>query len=262
MNNVTWYKRILFSICTMCRPHQRGPVRRFFSLGLMAALLSAGTFALLQQNSTQNIISITSDSSTVVVGEPFFIDVKVTTALDINAVEIDINYPENRLRIDNLRDGESVLSIWTQDPVAKNGRVLLRGGTFRRGFSGVHRIIRMRGTALRPGNIELTFGESVLIRGDGAGSRVSGRNISFESLSIRAVSRDDPLAQELFDQSRTPDTASLKTDLTGDGRVTMVDISIFLDAWSRRDRLFDFSGDGLMTFRDFSIILADYHRFR
>ena len=260
MKPTVWYKRLLFKICVMCRPHQRGPVKRFFSLGMVAALLTAGTFAFLQQSSSQNQISITSDSSVVIVGEPFFIDVKVMAADDINAVELEIAYPDNRLNIDSLRDGESVLSIWTDDPVAEGGKILLRGGTFRRGFSGKHRIIRMRGTALQPGQIELSFADATLVQGDGEGSRIRSQNITLNDLSIRAVSQADVTSDELSEIVRHPD--SLKTDLTGDGRVTMSDISIFLAAWGRNDRVYDFSGDGRMTFRDFSIILADFFRYR
>ena len=260
MKPITWYKRLLFKICVMCRPHQRGPVKRFFSLGMVAALLTAGTFALLQQSSSQNQISITSDSSVVIVGEPFFIDVKVMATDNINAVELEIAYPDDRLGIDNLRDGESVLSIWTEDPVAENGRVMLSGGTFRRGFSGEHRIIRMRGTALRPGQIKISFTDAALVRGDGEGSQIRSQNIVLNDLSIRAVSQADVTSDELSEIVRHPDL--LKTDLTGDGQVTMSDISVFLTAWAQGDRIIDLSGDGQMTFRDFSIILADYHRFR
>ena len=48
------------------------------------------------------------------------------------------------------------------------------------------------------------------------------------------------------------------TDIDGDGKVSLKDISAFMAAWANKDVSYDFNGDGKMTFRDFSIILADF----
>lgn len=226
---------------------------------MAAVLLSAGTLAFVQHSNEKNVVILSSDSNAVLVGEPFFVDVHVRAVDDINAVDLEITYPESRLSIDSLRTGESVLNIWTHDPVAENGLIHLSGGTFRRGFSGEHRIIRLRATAIQSGDIDLTFTNADLIKGDGDGSEIAMRDITKRELSLRAVSRQEAEAEGL---SREISQTELRTDLTGDGRVTMSDISMFLSAWASRDAVYDLDGDGQMTFRDFSIILADYFRFR
>jgi len=259
MKRPSWYKRILFSCCKIFRPHQRGPVKQFFSFGMAAVALSVGTFAFLQHSSENNVVTISSSSDVVLVGEPFYIDVHVRAVDDINAVDLEISYPEPRLSIDNFRTGESVLSIWTHEPTAINGQISLSGGTFRRGFSGEHRIIRLGATAVESGNIDLTFTKTNLIEGDGDGSQIALQDIETQELSLRAVSRDEAAAEGLAPERSQTD---IRTDLTGDGRVTMADISMFLAAWVDGDTIYDFTGDGHMTFRDFSIILADYFRFR
>ena len=259
MKRPTWYKRIFFSCCKVLRPHQRGPVKRFFSLGMAAVVLSAGTFAFLQHSDENNVVIISSSSDVVLVGQPFYVDVHVRAVDDINAVDLEISYPETILSIDSIRTGESVLSIWTHEPTATNGQIRLSGGTFRRGFSGEHRIIRLGATALESGNIELAFTKTDLIEGDGDGSRITLEHIDRQGLSLRAVSRQEAEVEGL---TQIVQETILRTDLTGDGRVTMADISMFLSAWANQDIVYDFDGDGRMTFRDFSIILADYFRFR
>ena len=52
-------------------------------------------------------------------------------------------------------------------------------------------------------------------------------------------------------------TISIITDMDGDGKVDLKDISTFMAAWFTKAKTYDFDGDGRMTFRDFSIILAD-----
>ena len=259
MNPLAWYKRLLFSFCNICRPHQRGPVKQFFSLGLVT-LASAGVFALVQQSSTESAVFLETTTEVAVVGEPFSIDVMVDVADEINAVDLLIDYPEDQLTISGLRDGESVLNIWTEDPSAEDGVITLRGGTFRRGFTGEHRIIRLRVVADEAGRITLSPDDVTFLIGDGTGTEVADQQIVTEDLTIRAVPSD--AAEAARAEDAPSDGESLRTDLTGDGRVTMADISMFLEAWGTGSAVYDFSGDGQMTFRDFSIILADYFRFR
>ena len=67
----------------------------------------------------------------------------------------------------------------------------------------------------------------------------------------------------IYDENTDPASIAIDievnilTDISGDGKVTLRDVSMFMSAWKNKDKLFDFNGDGKMTFRDFSIILAD-----
>ena len=255
----SFIQRVLFRISSMFRPHQRGPVKRLFSLGILA-LVGSGTLALVQLSSTSENIAFMKAPPVVIVGESFTLDIFLDVAEEVNAVDLTISYPDDRLAITNLRDGQSVLNIWTEDPVAKGGQIVLRGGTFRRGFIGEHRIISVRAVPTRPGHITLQPEELTLLIGDGTGREVAARTITLDPLRIRAISPEQAKAEGVTgaDQRET----QLRADLTGDGRVTMTDISMFLAAWGNRDVIYDFTGDGQMTFRDFSIVLAEFFLFR
>lgn len=252
-----WYQRLLDKIAQYVRPHQRGPVRRFFSTGLLA-LTVAGLLTAANLSSPSSTVFLTSPNSIAVVGEQFYLDVRVGTNREVNTVAMDIMYPDDRLTINQLRDGESVLSIWTETPRANDGVITLSGGTFRRGFTGEHRIIRIAATPIKAGEVTLQPGNVQLLVGDGTGDQLTLDAEQIKPFTIRVVDRD-ALSSEL---SGVLTDGGIRGDLTGDGRVTMQDISIFMSAWTAGSPVYDFTGDGRMTFRDFSVLLANFFRLR
>ena len=255
MQRISWYRQALYWLASFWRPHQRGPVKRLFSLGFIT-LLGTGALALAQLTTSNQNVLFFKAPDVVVVNESFTVDVMVAVDDEINAVDLKIAYPQNRFTVTNLRDGQSVLNIWTESPAAEDGLLTLSGGTFRRGFTGEHRVISLRGIATQAGQITLDPKEVVFLIGDGSGRRVPARRVTRQPFTITAISPAQAAEQGIRVDSQDADR--LRSDLTGDGRVTMADISMFLAAWSTGDRIFDFTGDGRMTFRDFSIILADF----
>lgn len=250
------FRRVRDWVSAFFRPHQRGPVRHIFSFSI-SALALLGILATAHLANPDTTVFMTTPQTVAVVGEQFFIDVKVATEREVNAVSMNIRYPTSNFTVNQLREGESVLSIWTETPSASNGLISLSGGTFRRGFTGENRIIRIAATASSPGNYTLRPEQVRLLVGDGTGDQLELNTSQIESITIRVVGESEAQAvREAIEAGRRP------TDLTGDGQVTMQDISIFMSAWSNGSPVYDFTGDGRMTFRDFSVILADFFRQR
>jgi hypothetical protein len=131
--------------------------------------------------------------------------------------------------------------------------VVLRGGTFRRGFLGEHKIATIELRALDTGASQFRASEVLLLAGDGQGSPVAANDTATPSASLF-----------IYDENTDPNdiqvnvAVNIITDLNGDGRVTLADISAFMSDWGSQARVHDFNGDGRMTFRDFSIILASF----
>ncbi len=195
------------------RRRPRGTVRTTFSLSILGLLLSA------------NVIG--SDTSYV--------------KLDIADALVE----------DNDRGG-SVLTIWTEDPIIEYDRIILRGGTFRRGFLGEHNIATIEFLPKQTGSTEVTLGDVLLLAGDGEGTPVPTSDSLYASADAFVYDENTDLST--VELSTTERAA---TDLNGNGRVDLADVSAFMGAWANRNRVFDFNGDGMMTFRDFSILLAD-----
>ncbi len=53
-------------------------------------------------------------------------------------------------------------------------------------------------------------------------------------------------------------TGSASADLNGDGKINLVDFSIFLISWNTHDIFSDFNQDGIVNLADFSIMLFNW----
>jgi hypothetical protein len=249
------FKQILYFFCSNCRSNKSSTVRYAFPLVFtLAAFLGAA--AIVTDN--KSFIHLESSVASVKAGEMFEITIFVSAHVPVNAVDITLEFPKNQISIVSIDKGESVLTLWTQEPRVENNKVYLTGGTFRRGFIGDHIIATINARATQSGLAKFSVDTVSLLAGDGSGTKVS-------------VTKNDKESTTLFitkeDGTKTPETDAvgvqgvtsvvLVTDIDGDGQVTLADISRFMAAWNNKSITYDFNGDGTMSFRDFGIILAD-----
>ncbi len=235
------------------RPRSRTVRYAFPMLALLAALLGAGAIS----NSQQSTVRLKASEPTLEAGRPFSVDVFVSAHVPVNAVELEVSVPPN-VKVTGIDRGQSVITLWTQDPYVQNQTVHLSGGTYRKGFIGEHLIATINAEALTSGIAEFTVRDVLLLAGDGSGTRVTLTD-GFDGAKLYIAREDGTFADgEAVGLDAASATVIVVTDIDGDGRVTLTDISSFMAAWSSRNRVYDFNGDGRMTFRDFGIILSDY----
>jgi len=219
-----------------------------------AVLGMAGVLAAMSISAvSSSFVVLESNVQTVKTGELFEVIIKASVHTPVNAVDLKVNFPKDKLQVFSVDRGQSVLTIWTEDPVVTNNSVRFSGGTFRRGFIGSHEVATINFRALETGQYNVSISDVTLIAGDGTGTAVAVAPQSRSTLSLFTFD-DSTSAEEL----RVMVQSGAVTDLNNDGRVTLQDISAFMGAWSSQSQFFDFDQDGKMTFRDFSIILADF----
>lgn len=240
-------KDFWYALCTTCRPARSRTVRFAFPVVIATALFMSYAAALTTQVS---YITIETDPASVKEGDIFFINVTATVHTPVNAIDIRLTYPETQVEVVGIDTGESVITLWTHEPYAKDGIIYLSGGTFQRGFVGEHLIARVRAKAVETGTAHVTTESARLIAGDGSGTEVAvSESKGAKSTKVYITNEDGTLVGEA--------SIYIVTDIDGDGDVDLKDISAFMSAWFNRTGVFDFNGDGRMTFRDFSILLAD-----
>ena len=226
-------------------------VRFMFPTVFVAVVLLSTAATLLDTN--VSYIRLATFATAVQAGERFSVDVYAYAHVPVNAVDITIQFDPTAVEVLAVDRGQSVLTTWTEDPVVKNGTVILRGGTFRRGFVEEHKIATIDLSAKKTGQSEFKAANVMLLAGDGAGSPVSV-----------AEALDSTVSFYIYDENTDPGriaidvSVKILSDIDGDGKVTLTDISAFMAAWHAKDKMYDFNGDGRMSFRDFSIILANF----
>ena len=214
---------------------------------IFTTLAIVGAALILPTNASY--VRLESNKKEMTAGEHFSVQVYVGAHTPVNAIDIELNYPKDQIKIDSIDTGGSVITIWTQEPYVENNSVIMRGGTFRKGFLGEHLIATVEATALKSGRAELKTNDIQMLAGDGTGNEVKVANSNAESIVI-VVNNDDGAV--------TADASiNISTDIDGDGKVTMNDILAFMTAWSSRQVVYDFNRDNKMNFRDFGIILSD-----
>ncbi|MFT5831713.1 MAG: hypothetical protein ACI9SY_000081 [Candidatus Paceibacteria bacterium] len=216
-----------------------------------------GTVLLLGASTISSVdrsyVYLSSDSRTIEVGQILTVEVGVSAHTPINAVDITVVFPPDKVEVFSVDRGQSVLTLWTEDPIIATDYVQLTGGTFRRGFVGQHEIVSIKFRALTTGQYEIRSQDITFVAGDGTGAEIaSASNLANKTTLFN------------FDENTTSKeievaiASGITTDLNQDGKVTLQDISAFMGAWNKRNQLFDFNNDGKMSFKDFSIILADF----
>ncbi|MCD5381112.1 MAG: hypothetical protein LR008_00880 [Candidatus Pacebacteria bacterium] len=227
-----------------------GTVRYMFSAVLSFAVLLGA--AVITSNDS-SYIRLQSSAATIEQGKPFYVDVFAYAHVPVNAVDITINFDQEAVSVTGVDTGQSVLTIWTEEPIIESKKVILRGGTFRKGFVTEHKIATIKLKANKTGNSSVSASDVILLAGDGAGTPVTVTE-----------SVDNYVNLYVYDQNSEPGSigvnvsVSIVTDINRDGKVSLQDISIFMSAWGTKSQIFDFNNDGKMTFKDFSIILSDF----
>lgn len=217
----------------------------FTTLSLIGAAIILPTDA--------SYIRIESDTQYLEQGDNFFINVYAGAHVPINAVNIELKFPTDKMEVFAIDTGGSVITLWTEEPYVSGDKIIFSGGTYRRGFLGEHLVATVKFTALSSGRAEFTTTGVEMYAGDGSGSTVSVEDSGGESLVVLVESEDGVIIGSA--------EVVVVTDVNGDGVVNMTDIISFMSAWRNRQIIYDFNRDNRMNFVDFAIILADsfYH---
>jgi hypothetical protein len=248
MNRISnWLKNIFH----LTRYSKSRTVKTMFSFSLLSVLILLGAANVITSREV-SYIKLVADKDVIQAGDRFSLDIYAFAHVPVNAVDVTLRFEEGTVDVLGVDRGQSVLTIWTEDPIVEKDRITLRGGTFRNGFVGEHKIATVDLKANQTGESEFFAANVTLLAGDGRGTPVTV-----------AESNNSTLSLYIYDENETPENigidvaVSIVTDIDGDGNVSLKDVSSFMGAWSSQNRIYDFNGDGKMSFKDFSIILSD-----
>lgn len=231
-------KSLYYIIRDRLKRRRQYTIRYTFSFFLAIALVMGFANVITK---SQPSLTLSTSASSVQVGEIFFVDVFAEVFEPVNAVHIEITFDPALLQIVAIDKTQSVLSLWTNEPLVKDNTIVLEGGTFRRGFVGRHKITQLEVKVLAPGIAEFATRKIEYLAGDGTGRRLQAGLTN----TVRVATRDSSFVDL---------TGVAKIDVAG--VVTLREVSIFMADWASQGYVHDFNNDGKMNFIDFSILLS------
>lgn len=213
----------------------------------------AGVAAVVGSTKASEVLLVT-EQATVTAGETLYVEVFAQAAAPVNAVSVVVTFPST-VEIIGVDKGESVITLWTQEPTvdAAKRTILLEGGTYNKGFIGKHKIATIRARAGAVGAGNFTVQNALFVAGDGRGTTLPS-DVSRAVLAT-SVGTGAPTATQSAVFTATTVAVS---DLDGDGRVSLADITLFMSDWAAGGRQYDMNDDGQSTFKDFSILLTHF----
>ncbi len=242
-------------LAALLRPYQQTDNRTvryaFPMLAIFAALLGASAVTTSQQSA----VRLEAIPGSVAAGEAFSVNVYVSAHVPVNAVDINVLVPSN-VTVTGIDKGQSVITLWTTEPHVERNKVVLRGGTFRKGFIGEHLIATINAEAKSSGLAQFSVTDVLLLAGDGSGTKVS-HVPDLDGAKLYVANADGTFSTSESVGVSGAVAVVVITDIDGDGEVSLADISRFMSAWNSKTLVYDFNSDGRMTFRDFGIILSD-----
>ena len=149
-------------------------VKKLF-LSLVLILAGWLFFAIPARAAT---LRLSPAAGSFILGSTFDISVVLNTdGMPINTVEVELNFPPDKLQIANPSLGKSIVEIWASPPTYSNqqGRIYFVGGITAPGINTSEGIVQsFTFRVIAPGDAQISFGKknTSVLANDGLGTNV------------------------------------------------------------------------------------------
>ena len=230
--------------------------------GIVASLVAVGGWMMsaVVTNPAANMF-ISPNTGAVITGEQFTIEVKVSATVPVNVFKGEVIFNPNLLLVERIDYNTSIADLWAEEPWYSNGDGTLNfiGGTTRPGgFTGEDTLITVTFATRDSGNAAIGLSGARILRHDGHGTDI---DLAQPVEAVFAVNDEEQLRNRtvLNKSELGPDVSVLPEaptpDLNKDGKVSMADMSIFMQHLASGNLRSDFNQDGRVSTADMSILL-------
>jgi hypothetical protein len=174
-------------------------------------LISAGLIILLffvlsksvQASSELNFIGTGTETS---VGGDVAVSLVLSTTEAVNAVDIEIHYPNDKLKYDSFSNAGSIVDFWRSKPTLIRDGVIKISGGIMSGYKGTSgQIIKINFSAISLGVGNISLGEKSLYLADGKATLIvpetSSYTIKVSETAEKAVVEPE---EEIYKEDKTP----------------------------------------------------------
>ncbi len=224
----------------------------------LIGLMTIGGLWLLPLITSVTSMTINPQALTSEINTAFTISIDVQTPSSVNAFAGTLHFNESVVSVADISYNTSIADLWAEKPWydAGAGTISFAGGSTKPGgFTGTGSLLTITFTAVKPGNAELQLRDIQILQHDGFGTElpVESPVDSFFTVAKDTLPRTTPPVSAAI-SIKEP---GLITDLSGDGKTSLGDISIFLLYLATNDIRGDINRDGAVTTTDLSILLTN-----
>ena len=185
----------------------------------------------------------------------------VSAETPVNVFKGEVLFDPTVLRVDSIDYNTSIADLWAELPWYENGEGTLNftGGTTQPGgFQGTGSLITVTFRTIGAGVTALKLEDARILAHDGLGTDVAlGKPID----AVFEVEQDVIESQTVAAPSSRTSVISVasnapSTDLNGDGKQSIADMSIFMLHILSTDSRYDFNQDGKVNNVDLSILMT------
>jgi hypothetical protein len=196
-----------------------------------------------------------------VLEDMFTVDVMVIAHTPVNVFRGEVQFDHTKLVVDSIDYNTSVANFWAERPWYENGNGTINfiGGTTQKGgFLGEGSLIQITFRSLVAGEALIRVTDARILEHDGLGTDVPlARPLDALFLVEDSVIDAETIATPESSQAKFAVVTKLSsTDLNGDGKQTIADMSIFMLGMFGNDPRLDFNADGEVDTKDLSIIMS------
>jgi hypothetical protein len=228
-------------------------------LGFMAVI----GFIIVPSNSIQSTsMRLEPLSKVLTLDETFKVAVVVESSVPVNAFAGELFFDTHSLAIQSIDYNTSIADLWAEKPWYSNGdgTVNFIGGTTRKGgFTGTDTLITVTFKAIGQGNGSLFIRDARILQHDGLGSDAplsKPIDALFTIAPASTTSSSNLLSKEAEGSRYSVVPKAPSTDLNGDGKQTIADVSILLLHMGSTEQQYDLNGDRKVDLKDMAIILS------
>ena len=153
-------------------------------------------------------LNIESDIETINVGEKFWVDIMIDPEEEtINAIRGRVNYPQDKLSLVNISNGDSIISSWIETPDVKNSRAVF-AGIIPGGFNGIlspfysgaapGKVLSLQFLVTQGGEIEVGVDDLQVLLHDGLGTPIDTNVVDFDIIPTENII-SSPIKEEVKD---------------------------------------------------------------
>lgn len=232
---------------------------RILMASIIAAFVGLGSY-VMQVETPRTSMAISPSNATSLAGAEIVVQVAVESATPVNAFAGELRFDSSKLEVARIDYNNSIADLWAEEPWYKNGdgTIGFAGGSTRPGgFTGSGNIITVTFRSKDAGVSAVEITRAQILQHDGLGTDTDVATPIDALFTFTAE-----VAPVVDENNRTTQVVvaseNKNLDLSGDGKQSLADVSVFLQYLVTGNTAGDVNGDGRVSIADMSILLETF----